>query len=169
MYEVKCKCGKSAKSFKKDLGMEFCILECCELAGFNHLGDEVGVPKFEVKALEEKKLKDLQFLVYKYDGQYDKARSPQTKERCLVNRTHARQQLEEFKAKLEGREAEVNNLLEIKAACDEVTKCEIKLVNVEARVIKADTKRKKTLAAKDLEKAKVALEVAQAEKAKLEA
>lgn len=50
-FKVKCKCGSIEKTFKKDLGMEFFIGECCEQAGFDHEGNKDG----EVKKKAEKK------------------------------------------------------------------------------------------------------------------
>lgn len=57
MFLVKCKCGKSQKNFKFNIG-EFFIDECCEKAGFDHKGNlkkpEVKVEKI-VEVKEEKK------------------------------------------------------------------------------------------------------------------
>lgn len=38
MKEISCRCGKTKKNFKFDIG-PFFIAECCEEAGFNHLGE----------------------------------------------------------------------------------------------------------------------------------
>lgn len=38
MFSKMCRCGQSQKNFHKDIG-EFYIAECCELAGFDHLGE----------------------------------------------------------------------------------------------------------------------------------
>lgn len=37
MIKIKCRCGKSEKSFKKEIG-PFYIDECCEKAGFDEFG-----------------------------------------------------------------------------------------------------------------------------------
>ncbi len=37
MFSVKCRCGKSEKTFQNDVG-PFFIAECCEEAGYDHMG-----------------------------------------------------------------------------------------------------------------------------------
>lgn len=53
MIEKTCRCGKTKKSFSVDIG-PFFIAECCEEAGYNHLGErfepeQVGLDSDEVK------------------------------------------------------------------------------------------------------------------------
>lgn len=44
MNEVTCRCGKIKKSFR--ISLPFFIAECCEAAGFDHLGN-----RFEAEAV----------------------------------------------------------------------------------------------------------------------
>ena len=52
MFKKKCRCGKTSKNFKKDIG-PFFINECCEEAGFDAFGRKEGEIVEEV--LEESK------------------------------------------------------------------------------------------------------------------
>ena len=38
LYPIKCRCGKSTMNFAKPLG-EFYIDTCCQIAGYDHLGN----------------------------------------------------------------------------------------------------------------------------------
>jgi hypothetical protein len=49
MFKIKCRCGKMDKHFQKNIG-EFFVAECCEQAGFDHLGEpKVGTSAAETK------------------------------------------------------------------------------------------------------------------------
>ena len=57
MIEITCKCGKSKKRFFQKIG-EFYIAECCEEAGYDHLGrlkknDPDSISKEFVEAIPE--------------------------------------------------------------------------------------------------------------------
>lgn len=54
MFKKKCRCGKTEKNFKLDIG-PFFISECCEEAGYDHAGRKPSKkPTEKAKTSEEK-------------------------------------------------------------------------------------------------------------------
>jgi hypothetical protein len=53
MFRKTCRCGKTQKNFKHDIG-EFFIADCCLEAGYNHKGEKVGEETLDaVEIVEE--------------------------------------------------------------------------------------------------------------------
>lgn len=40
MFNIPCRCGKTSKNFKNDLGIAFYIDDCCEKAGYDEKGNK---------------------------------------------------------------------------------------------------------------------------------
>ena len=60
MFKIKCFCGKSEKTFLRNIGPHF-HAECCEEAGFDHLGNKKEIEEVLDKPVDiEEKTKILE-------------------------------------------------------------------------------------------------------------
>ena len=168
MFLKKCRCGKSSKNFKVDIGDFFINEECCKLAGFDDFGNVAADPKFAVEEYEKKLLKELNSRLFKYEKAMEKARSAQAKERALVNLVSVQDQLVELKEKIDSRKTKVNSEIAIIEAEKRINACQENVDKQSIRFEKATTEKKRNNAQIALDQAKVNLELAKEAKRELE-
>lgn len=57
MFSIQCRCGKTKKNFKKQIG-EFFINKCCLEAGYDKLGNKAGEEVVEREMTDEEAAQD---------------------------------------------------------------------------------------------------------------